>query len=59
MNTSRIIKTPVQKIPIGEPIRMSTGQYGLRIKKPHADAVEDVPIDDILAMVIKGTDLQQ
>lgn len=45
--TKRMIYSPLERIPIGEPVEVD-GERKLRIKKPHSDVYEDVSVSTIL-----------
>ena len=49
---SRMVKTPVHKIPIGEAFKGQDGHYTLRIKKSKGKEMEEVPLDKLLSMVV-------
>ncbi len=51
-----LLRTPQYKIPIGVPIKRDDGTYMLRIKKPNGREVEDVTLDDLVGMMIKGAE---
>lgn len=51
---SRIVKTPIHNIPIGEPIKNDDGRLGLRMKKQGELEFEDVWIDQMFTMVAKA-----
>ena len=60
MTTSkRLIYTPKEKIPIGEAVKKPDGRYCLRIKKPKGEEIEEVPLDQLLSMVINEADKQK
>ena len=40
-----LIKTPVHKIPIGEPVKNPDGHYSIRIKKPKGNEYEELSLD--------------
>lgn len=50
--TSRVLKTPVHKIPIGVPFKSMDGHYGLRIKKPQCPEYEELPLESLITMVV-------
>ena len=58
-NRVRVLKTPVHKIPIGEAVKKPDGRYCIRIKKPKGEEVEEVPLDQLLSMVVTEADNKQ
>lgn len=52
----RVLKTPVHKIPIGEAVKKPDGRYCLRIKRPKGDDIEEVPLDQLMSMVVTEAD---
>lgn len=57
--SSRLIRTPVHSIPIGEAFRKPDGHYTLRIKKARSTEYEDLPLDQLLSMVVAGAEGDQ
>ena len=49
----RMVRTPLLKIPIGEPIRNAEGRLGLRMKKQGEQEYEDVWLDQMLSMIAR------
>ncbi len=56
IRTSNLIKTPKHGISIGEPFKDDSGHYRLRIKKPKSNIYEDLPLDQLLSMVVAGAE---
>lgn len=50
---SKMIRTPLHGIPIGEALRQADGRYILRIKRPKGNEIEDVPLERLLSMVVR------
>ena len=54
---SRLIKTPIHRIPIGEAVKKPDGHYSLRIKKPKGNEYEELSLDRFISMVIAKADI--
>jgi len=48
----RLIRSPLLGIPLGEPVKLPDGTYCVRVKKPKGSEVEEIPLDQIVAMVV-------
>lgn len=51
-----LIKTPVHKIPIGEPVKNPDGHYSIRIKKPKGNEYEELSLNHLISMVVMEAD---
>ena len=49
---SRMVRTPVYHIPIGEAVISPDGHYSLRIKRAKSNEIEEVPLDELLSLVV-------
>lgn len=49
---SKIVRTPIHGIPIGEAIKKPDGHYSLKIKRPKGQEVEEVALDQLFSMVM-------
>ena len=56
---SNMIYTPIYKIPIGEPVVLSDGSYGIRVKKPNNSKQEVVSLSLLMTLVIKKVNSEQ
>ena len=48
------VKTPLHRIPIGEPVRGDDGRLGLRIKKQGTQVCEIIWLDQIYGLVSRA-----
>lgn len=57
-NSRKLIHSPIQNIPIGEPIILPDGGHGLRIswqrKHSKETVTEDISLDKLNELVIRG-----
>ena len=49
---SRMVKTPICGIPIGEAIKKPDGHYSLRIKKSGGSDEEEIALDQLFTLVM-------
>ena len=53
---TNMVYTPECRIPIGEAVKMDTGEYALRIKKPKSKEVEVIPIGKLVTKVAQAAE---
>ena len=56
MKKSRLIYSPIEHIPIGEPVILSNGGHGIRLKwrRGDRDVTETVTLDKLHELVVQG-----
>ncbi len=58
MQEKSLIYSPVERIPIGEPVILPNGGHGIRFKwkRKNGDVTEIVPLDKLHELVVQGKD---
>lgn len=56
MKKSRLIYSPIEHIPIGEPVILPNGGHGIRLKwrRGDRDVTETVTLDKLHELVVQG-----
>lgn len=53
---TKMIYTPVHRIPIGEAIKRPDGTYALRVKKPSKDEFDEIPLETLCSSVVMSAE---
>ena len=52
MRKVKFVKTPKEKITIGECIRTATGELALKVKKPNKDKYEVISMSQLVELMV-------
>lgn len=56
MNKDRYLRTPKEKIVMGEWTETTSGIPMLKVKKPNANVYEDIPVSKLIRMLSRRLD---